>query len=315
MPHEPTGWTDKPAFSYSTPFSSICRFYGADVAIPNVTGIGDIIMYTRLVEELGLRHGRPMNILTGPIRPIDGVGTIEHEEAFPIWKANPFVNSIIDLEKIAPDILSQINAAHENHCHFGHIISNICADYGIVPREIRPILYLTEAECREALLMLSELPRPILCIHPHGTSSPKEDHPWYRDEWVQLLEELPEGISVIEMGLQGKDAKELRTKRFPTTLRQMMALVWASDLFMGFDSSVAHVATAFSKPTMVLWDPVRKTEIDDRLLLGLGPAAFARWSYPQNKNLMLLGDKNSKIRKIALSWIAEFQRSIGTQDK
>lgn len=293
--------------------SSVCRTYGGDVAIPNVTGIGDILMYTRLVEELAFRHGRPLDLLTGPIRPVDGVGTIDGEEPYPIWRANPFVNRIIDLEEIAPDALRQVNATHEKHCHFGHIIANICAEYGIVPRAIRPSLFLTENECREALQTLRDLPRPILCIHPYGTSSPKIGHPWHCQEWNRLLGELPTRPTVIEVGIHGREDKGLPTRRFPTSLRQMMALVWACDLFMGFDSSIAHIATAFSKPALVLWDPVRKTEIDDRIEAGLGPAAFARWSYPQNKNMMLLGEANGEIRKIALAWISDFCRSISSQ--
>lgn len=294
------------------PFLSICRKYDCDIAIPNVTGIGDVIMYTRLVEEVALRYGRPLNLLTGPIRPIDGVGTVDGEEPYPIWRGNPFIEKIIDLHELAPEVLEHVNASHERHCHFGHIIANICAEYGIVPRALRPSLFLTEGECREALWRLSELPRPILVIHPYGTSSPEPGHPWHSEEWHRLLDEL-RGISVVEVGMHGKEDKGLPTARFRTSLRQMMALVWASDLFIGFDSSIAHVATAFRKPAMVLWDPVRKSQIDDRIQLGLGPAAFARWSYPQNKNLMLLGETNGEIRRIALEWVMQARRSIGTQ--
>lgn len=298
------------------PFLSTClaaKKYHCDITIPNVTGIGDVLMYTRVVEELALNYGRPLNLLTGRMRPVD-VGTVDDEEPYPIWRANPFVNTIVDAEEIAPELLHQINSAHEDHCHFGHMIANICAEYGLVPRTLRPSLYLTESECRDALLKLSNLPRPILCIHPYGTSSPTENHQWYRQEWIQLLSDLPKGFSVIEVGLHHKEDKSLPTKRFRTTVRQMMALIWASDLFLGFDSSAAHVATAFCKPAMVLWEPMRKNEIDERVKPGFGPAAFSRWSYPQNKNLMLLGETNGEIRKLALGWIHEFCRSISTQN-
>jgi hypothetical protein len=299
--------------SVKNPFLSFCQEHGGDIAVPNVTGIGDVLMYTRLVEELAFREGRPLDLLTGPIRPIDDVGTIEGEEPFPIWRGNPCVNQIVNLEAIAPDSLDQVNRAHERHCHFGHIIANICAEYGIVPRVVRPVVYLSESECRTALRTLRELPRPILCVHPYGTSSPRPGHRWYRDEWVQLVEEMPRGISVMEVGLAGKDEKGLPSRRFRTTLREMMALVWASDFFIGFDSAVAHVATAFGKPALVLWDPVRKTEIDDRIQPGLGPAAFARWSYPQNTNLMLLGETDGEIRRVVLAWVANQCALIGTQ--
>jgi len=289
--------------------SSLAKEYGCDIAVPNVTGIGDVLMYTRVVEELAMRYGRPVNILTGRIAPVE-VGTVENEDAYPIWKANPFVSRIVDAEAIAPALLDAINSAHEGHCQFGHMIANICAEYGVIPRALRPSVYLTETECRNALLRLVDLPRPILCIHPYGTSSPIQSHPWHRREWVQLLNELPVAVSVVEVGLHDREDKSLPSHKFTTTLREMMAIVWASDFFMGFDSSVAHVATAFCKPAMVLWDPIRKNEIDERAHVGFGPAAFSRWSYPQNKNLMLLGETNGEIRKLALSWIEETCRSI-----
>lgn len=298
-----------PPFSHFMHVSALANGYGCDIAVPNVTGIGDVLMYTRVVEELAMKHGRPLNILTGRITPVD-VGTVENEVPYPIWKGNPWVNEIVDAAEIAPGVLDAINAAHEKHCQFGHMIANICAEYGVAPRTLRPSLYLTEAECREALLRLANIPRPILCIHPYGTSSPRESHPWHRREWIQLISELPKGLSVVEVGLHHKENKLLPTFKFPTTLREMMAIIWASDIFLGFDSSAAHIATAFSKPVMVLWDPIRKNEIDERIQAGFGPAAFSRWSYPQNTNLMLLGETNGEIRRLVLNWIERTRQSI-----
>lgn len=300
-------------FRPTSRFRAVCSIadtYGCDIAIPNATGIGDVLMYTRVVEELGMRNGRPLDILTGRMQPVE-VGTVSHEEPYPIWTGNPFVGRIVDPGDTAPEVLRDINAVHETHCQFGHIIANICAEYGLVPRDLRPSLYLSEGERRHALALLAPLPRPVLCVHPYGTSSPRETHAWYRDEWVRLLAEMPKGVSVVEVGLHGKEDKGLSTIKFETTLRQMMAILWASDMFVGFDSSVAHVATAFSKPALVLWDPLRKNEIDERFRPGFGPAAYARWSYPQNKNLMLLGEAHGEIRKIALGWISDVCRSIG----
>ena len=268
-------------------------------------------MYTRLVEEVAMRGGRPLKLLTGPIQPTDGVGTVDGEEDFPIWKGNPYIEEIQNLAVLSPEAMKLVNESHEKHCHFGHIISNICAEYGVAPRTIRPSLFLSEAECRNALMKLSRLPRPIICLHPYGTSSPKPGHSWHNDEWHELLKALPLSTSVVEVGMYGKEEKGLATTRFRTTLREMMAIVWASDMFLGFDSSVAHIATAFEKPAMVLWDPIRKSEID--VEPGMGPVAFARWSYPQNKNIMLLGESPGEIRQLVLHWIENTSSSIGAQ--
>ncbi|WP_162787287.1 glycosyltransferase family 9 protein [Notoacmeibacter marinus] len=243
--------------------------------------------------------------------PIDDVGKLEDEEPFPIWAGNPFINKIVNADDLGVSIVDAISAAHEQHCHFAHVIENICAEHGVVPRSRRPSLFLSEEECRQALRLLSDLPRPILCVHPYGTSSPGEGHPWHREEWLKLIAEVSDRMSVLEVGLHRRGDKGLPTRRFRTTLRQMMAIVWASDMFVGFDSSVAHVATAFAKPAVVLWEPIGKTEIDRDVQLGLGAAAYARWSYPENRNLILLDDTQGDVRRATLDWIESHRCAIG----
>lgn len=288
----------------------LAREHGCDLAIPNDAGVGNILMYTRVVEEVAMRLGRPLALLTAPLKP--EIGTVGNEVPYPLWLSNPFVKRIVNANAIDPSIMTTINAERDNLCQFSHMISNICAQYGIVPRTLRPRIFLSEEECRQALLQLESLSRPILCIHPYGTSSPEKGHPWYEDEWLRLLNELSPNVSVIEVGLDSVEGKNLPTWRSATTIRQMMALVWASDLFLGFDSSVAHIATAFEKPAMVLWDPIRKVRIEERWQSGFGPAALSRWSYPQNRNVMLLGERDGEIRKLALAWIKDICRSMRT---
>jgi len=287
--------------------------HGCELAIPNDAGIGNILMYTRLVEELAMRIGRPLKLLTAPLKP--AVGIAAGEIPYPLWVSNPFVQEIVDADAIDPAIMLSVNAERDNLCQFSHMITNICSQYGITPRVLRPRIFLSEEECRQALFRLADLPRPILCIHPHGSSSPAKGHPWHEIEWQQLLEEISPEASVIEVGLHLREEKKLATRRYSTTIRQMMALVWASDVFLGFDSSVAHVATAFEKPAMVLWDPIRKTQIEERWQAGFGPASLSRWSYPQNRNVMLLGEHDHEIRRLALIWIRETCRSLRTQNE
>jgi hypothetical protein len=288
---------------------ALAREYGCDLAVPNDAGIGNILVYTRLVEEMARRAGKPLNLLTAALKP--AIGTVQGELPYPLWQSNPFVRKIVNADAIDLEIMRVINAERDNLCQFSHMITNVCAEYGIVPRILRPALYLSESECRDALTQLSGLRRPILCVHPYGTSSPLEGHPWYEREWISLIQELSPDASVIEVGLHGHDVKKLPTWKCRTTIREMMALVWASDVFVGFDSSVAHIATAFEKPAMVLWDPVRKVRIEERWQTGFGPAALSRWSYPQNRNIMLLGERQGEIRKLAVAWLRETFRSMG----
>lgn len=115
-------------------------------------------MYTRVVEELGMRKGRPINMLTGRMMPID-VGTVDDEDPYPVWDANPFVDIIVDAEAIAPELLQKINAVHESHCQFGHMISNICAEYGL------------SSNCSKTNCWYSVPPSVETSRRPHLTSS------------------------------------------------------------------------------------------------------------------------------------------------
>jgi len=275
--------------------------YGCDIAIPNDAGIGNILMYTRVVEDLAKLKGRPLKILTGHLSP--AIGVVEKEDSFPLWRNNPFVDSLVDADLIDSQIMPAINGERDNLCQFAHMIENIAFHYGVRPRHLRASLFLSKQEQSWAFRKLCKHRRPVICLHPHGTSSPAHGHPWHETNWIKLIEAFKDRVTFLEIFKEGTDAKKLKTVKFETRLRQMMALVWASDLFVGFDSGVAHVATAFELPSIVLWEPLRKLEIEERWQTGFAPAALTRWSYPQNRNLMLLGDRDDVILNQITDWL------------
>jgi hypothetical protein len=292
-------------FLETTPLKETKRLaaaYGCDIGVPNDAGIGNILMYTRVVEDIARRLGRPIKILTGRLNPIGGV--VSGEDPFPLWKNNPFVHCIVDANLIDPNIMRAINREKDSMCQFGHMIENIAYQYGIRPHHLRPSIYLSKKEQTWALNKLHGLRRPIICIHPHGTSSPEPGHPWYEENWRKLLDCLGSQVTVLEIFKAGSEAKQLKTVKIKTKLRQMMALVWASDLFIGFDSAVAHIATAFELPAAVLWEPIRNVEIEERWQTGFSSATLSRWSYPQNQNLIILGDQANTIVNIINDWVA-----------
>ena len=91
----------------------LAREYGCDIGIPNDAGIGNIlIVYTRIVEDLARKTGRPLKILTGRLRP--AIGVVENEEPFPLWRNNPFVKQIIDADAVDPGIMSAIVRKRNN---------------------------------------------------------------------------------------------------------------------------------------------------------------------------------------------------------
>jgi ADP-heptose:LPS heptosyltransferase len=87
-----------------------------------------------------------------------------------------------------------------------------------------------------------------------------------------------------------------------TTIRQFVALLWASDLYIGFDTGPSHIATALAKPAVVLWDALRKAPLEEAKQAGFSIAHMSRWAYPQNRNLVILGEKEREV----LDWCLEF---------
>ena len=301
---------DTPPFYYSIYFA---HKYDCDISVLNGEGIGNIVIYTRLIEELALKKGRPLKLLTAPINP--EVGIVESEEEYPIWKNNPFVKKIVDADKIDKEIMQFVNKEQDNFCQFNHFIENICSVFGLKPRKLKPSLYLSLEEMKWAIDTLSDLPRPIICLHPSGKSSVFEDSLWYFDNWVKLIKLFSNSISFIQIGKYDYDGKELPIFQLKTTIREAMSLIWASDIFIGFDSGPSHIATAFDKPTLVLWNILRKNPMEEPMQTGFGPASLLRWSYPQNRNLMLLGEKDDEIFSLIVDFIIERLHSIYRYDK
>lgn len=313
-PKDESGVDGQRCFLETPPLQETKRLaaqYGCDIAVPNLGGIGNILMYTRVVDDLARSLGRPLVMLTARLNPASGP---VDGGPFPLWRNNPFVERIVDADAIDPKIMMAINRENDNLCQFGHLIENIAYQYGVRPRCLRPSIYLDREEQAWALAQLRGARRPVICIHPHGTSSPAREHPWHEEQWKHLIGRLSQGATILELFKPGVDAKELPTLKIKSNLRQMMALVWGSDLFIGFDSSMAHVATAFQLPALVLWEPIRKLEIEERWQTGFAAAALSRWSYPQNRNLQLLGDRDSTMVDLIVDWADDVMKSFRIQN-
>ena len=286
--------------------------HGCDLAIPNARAIGNIICFSRLIEEYSLHLGRPIRILTAPLQPASG--KVNGDSDYPIWEINPHISDIVNADEIDPIIMEKVNIEKDNYCQFNHIIENMCATYGLKPRKLKPSLFLSPVEMSWALKTVSQLKRPVICIHPSGTTSSTSDSPWYLDNWKKLIDFFSDSTSFIQIGIS-TDFKNLPSRNIETTLRQTMSIIWASDLFIGFDSCQAHIATAFDKPALVLWDVVRKSQIEELKQEGFSGGLILRWAYPQNRNLLILGEKNHEIFNLCIEYVTDTVRSFYCQDK
>ena len=110
-----------------------------------------------------------------------------------------------------------------------------------------------------------------MCLHPFGKTSPIEKIEWYENNWNNLIKLYP-NISFIQLGIPGNDVKNIETLYPEFSLRQTFSIIWASDFFLGFDSSLSHVATAFEKKAIILWNILEKEDIERQKEIGFAGA-------------------------------------------
>lgn len=271
---------------------AIEKKYNVDLAIPNCpgSGIGNILSYTRLVEEFALKRGKTLKIFTGPLSP--SIGKVEGENCFAVWENNPFISEIVNGEDLNSQDLMIVNKERHSLNQLTHVIENICWAYGISPRELRPSLFLSKEEMKWALDQLASLPRPLVCLHPGGNTKSLPGSPWHKTNWEYLIKRFKNKIGFFQVGSIELGDYDLGLLNPGKHLRQMFALIWAADIFIGFDSSPMHIATAFRKPVIAIFDMRRKYEAEGTYSALHIPSVMLRWSYPFNRNIGIMENDN-----------------------
>ena len=283
-PYCPTG---SGRFLESEPFYWSRRYaaeYGCDITVPNGPGLGDALVFTRVVEDLGRHLGRPLILLTAGLSP--SYGLVLGEDPYAIWRAHPFVAEVIDADQRNARIMNRARQEKDNFPHFEHVICGISAAYGIPHSAVKPSLYLTYDEMRWALDAVASCRRPLLCLHRGGTIQPRiaaiRDH-----LWCSALNRFEQKYGLVQIGRSDTDGPRPGPAIETTSIRQMFALIWAADGFIGFDSGPTHAAAAFDRPSVILWDAVGRTLLEEKKEPGFGFTNLVRWAYPQNENIIV----------------------------
>ncbi len=260
------------------------------MAIPNCagSGLGNVLVYTRLIDDYAQSLGRPITIITAPISP--KVGVVAGESPYPFFENNPFIETILNAEEIDIEGFSGVNDEELSLVQLSHVIENICFAYGLRPRELRPSLHLSADEKRWAINELRHLPRPLVCLHPGGTSSSPMGCPWNVSNWLELVDRMRGQVSFFQIGRPESVDQDLGLDNPGTTLRQAMALIWASDFYIGFDSCPMHMATALRTPLISVFHMENKYHFEKQYGEIYIPAVMLRWAYPFNTNLAIMPD-------------------------
>lgn len=264
------------------------RTHEVDLAIPNCqgSGVGNVLVYTRLIEEMARHLGRPISIITAPLSP--KVGTVDGESEYPFYENNPFIERIINAYNVDPEGFSEVNREEDDLIQVNHIIENLCFAYGLQPRCLRPSLFLTKDEQSWALLALKHLPRPLVCLHPGGTTSSLPGCPWHRINWLHIIETLKMEAGFFQVGRKNSVDQDLGLPNPGKTIREAMALIWASDVFIGYDSSPMHMATALQKPVITIIHMQNKYNWETSIKETFTPSVILRWLYPFNTNFAIM---------------------------
>ena len=300
----PTGV--KPTLLDSEPFYYAKKYaaqHHCDLAIASNIGLGSLVCFSPIVEAMARKLGRPIRLLTTHYKYYENE-RLKDTVAHPIWHNNPYIAEIVDSDKIDPQIMTHLIRESHNFCQSKNNIQNMLGAYGLKPRKLQGDLYLTKKEMQWAMQTVAHLPRPLVCICPYGQSASLKGSSWYLQRWQQLLETFNGKASFIQVGGYGFEDKDLDAFNPQTNIRQLMALIWAGDLYIGFDGGSSHIATALEKPVVVLWDAVRKVALEEGKCEGFSTAMINRWAYPQNENLMILGERNNEILQQCIEFIA-----------
>jgi len=230
-------------------------------------GIGDILLATPAIRSLKRRY---------PSCRIHVYCALEtHKEAL---MNNPYIDRLIFVGILGRKIINLLRGLRLATFHmtnYGNLGPNyykksateiIGEKFGVAVDDPRPDCFLAEEEEREARKITSEYPNPVAI---QITSKSSHNKSWPAENWEKLIVNNPR-YNFLQLGLADEElirgAVDLRGK---TTLRQAFGVIKTVRAFIGPDSALAHVATAFRTPAVVLF----------------GASTPMVWGHATNKNL------------------------------
>jgi ADP-heptose:LPS heptosyltransferase len=225
------------------------------IALLLLSGIGDMIMATPIIRTLKEKY--PYHCLT-----IFYYGGKINQE---ILENNPFVDEIINIDsssKFRKFIQDSINYEFVYELFYFSYKNLTYLEYMfrqcniIFSKHILEI-FLSNEEEEKAKLFLKVFKNPIAI----QTKSSKFMKDWPISKWESLVRRN-KNYTFIHLGdNSAHNIKGTVDMRGKTTIREAIAIIKFSKLFIGIDSFMAHACAAVNTPGIVLFGPTSKVDL------------------------------------------------------
>lgn len=216
------------------------------ILIKREMAIGDVIWVTPLIEHFAVIEKCEVSVMTSRKDPLEN---------------NPFINEIYDYEYMPNDEeIIDLDNSYESQRN-KHILASYYFTAKINnPSFFRPTLYPTFNNYNRVLDKISRLfsKDKLITIHCSATSIFRI---WPRDRWNVLINTLNElNIGIILVGANAdysfEENENIVNLVGCTDFLDSAAVISLSDLFIGGDSGMSHVAFAMNIPAIVLYNLV-----------------------------------------------------------
>ncbi len=220
------------------------KFHNRIVVRMASLGGGDILCMTPALE--GLRKDHP----TAEI--------IVKTDWPDVFVGNPYVNEVWEADRDHGEKIDRYEDIMPNYSGPETIAKMTCDQLGTKPKSYRPQFFLTDMEKEVARALVEKKNSKDLPVVVCSLLMDRIDwqgRNYVLDKVAKIVYSLKEnGYFVIEVGKNIQSSKKANMDLVnQTTFRELAAIIYQCDYFIGIDSLPIHFAQAFSKPIVGLF--------------------------------------------------------------
>jgi hypothetical protein len=220
--------------------------------------LGDDLLCTAVLRE-ARRRGEPFVMFTA--RPELFAGNSDPESVLPIDDYHIAAIRRLGARVVQPYYVgADPHDGQRDRLPSRHIIAEMCALAGLHGEiALRPYLTLTEAERTGGRLFQRQI---TLQSSGLGAAIPYDAKEWGSARFAEVARQLAPHTKLIQLGAASDPALPVDTDlRGRTTLREAAAILACSDVFIGLEGFLTHLARAVDCPSVVVMGGRVRAEI------------------------------------------------------